>query len=278
MKQYLNILGNALNGDVKENRTGIPTIGYVGDMAKYDLGEGFPILTTKRVPFKSVVAEMLSFLRGYSNVKDFKALGCNVWDANATAPYWAQNPNCKGDGDLGRIYGVQARRWRKGTSEHIDQLKIVVDKLSKGVDDRRLYVSHWNPAELDQMALAPCHVSYQFSLSGNKLHLCLYQRSCDVPLGIPFNVAGYAWLLSVIAHITGHEAGTLTHFMADIHIYQNQIPGVFEQLERDPKDLPKLIINSEIKTLEDLETWVLPEDFKLEGYDPHPVIKFPFAV
>lgn len=278
MKQYLEICNKALNGDVKENRTGVPTIGYIGEMAKYNLSEGFPILTTKKVAFKMIVAEMLSFLRGYCNVKDFQKLGCTVWDANAEADYWLNNDACLGDGDLGRIYGVQARNWIGPTGYEFDQLKLVVDKLSKGIDDRRLIVTHWNPAELNKMALPPCHLLYQFGISGGKLHLSMYQRSCDVPLGVPFNVAGYAWLLSVIAHITGHEAGTFTHFMHDVHIYQNQIPGVIEQLERDTRELPKLWINPEIKTLKDLETWVTTEDFRLEGYNPHPAIKFPFAV
>lgn len=278
MKQYLDICTKALSGDVKENRTGIPTIGYIGEMVKYDLSEGFPVLTTKKVAFKSAVAEMLCFLRGYDNVKDFQNLGCTVWNANAEADYWLNNTACCGDGDLGRIYGVQARGWIGPTGDEIDQLKLVVDKLSKGIDDRRLIVTHWNPGELNEMCLPSCHVLYKFSLSGGKLHLCLYQRSCDVPLGVPFNVVGYSWLLSVIAQITGYKAGTFTHFMDDVHIYQNQIPGIIEQLEREPKELPKLWINPEIKTLEDLETWVTTDDFRLEEYDPHPAIKFPFAV
>lgn len=536
--EYFRLCKEALYGDWKENRTGVRTTGYIGDFVKYDLSKGFPILTTKTVAFKSVVAEMLSFLRGYSNVKDFNKLGCRVWDMNAQADYWASSPYCAEEGDLGKLYGVRWRCWRnwskkksltkeipvsgipelpfkkktpeldfssnnaglvgktfdncgnpytvfkeereekgkhlkyhiffersgfcttvqkqqilrteskiydpylpsicgvacrgvvdrgsfdklysiwhdmihrcygenrdnnkwykdagvkvsdrwlvfenfvkdykllprwelkevfpedysldkdvfisniydvstcrwsskkeqntnssqvpsfkaigpdgnvyfgrgssafseefnlskgmvkqcvqgrykshrgwrfeKSDEEYVytetDQLKEVVAKLKLGIDDRRLIVNAWHPSELNEQVLPCCHLLYQFGLSGGKLHLSLYQRSCDLPLGVPFNVAGYAWLLSVIAHITNHRVGYLNHFMHDIHIYENQIPGVIEQLNRDPKEKPELVINPMIQSLEDLETWVTADDFWLEGYDPHPPIKFPFAV
>ncbi len=280
MKQYLELCKKTMEQGIrKTNRTGIDHIGYTGDMMKFDLADGFPAVTTKRLAFTSVVAEMLGFLRGYSNSNDFEALGCNVWRANADADYWLNNDCCTGeDGDLGRIYGVQARDWMGLDGVALDQLKMVVNDLTKGIDNRREIVTHWNPAEFDEMALPPCHMFYQFGIQGDKLNLSMYQRSCDVPLGIPFNIAGYAWLLSVIAHITGHKVGEFTHFMHDIHIYENQIKNMEIQVEREPYYLPELWINPEIKTLEDLETWVTPSDFILQGYTHHKHINYPFAV
>jgi thymidylate synthase len=279
MKQYLELSQKALDQGVrKTNRTGIDHIGYTGDMMKFNLADGFPAVTTKRLAFKSVVAEMLGFLRGYSSAADFRALGCKVWDANANDnQQWLYNPARTGDDDLGRIYGVQARQWA-GTSGPADQLRAVYDDLRHGIDNRREIVTHWNPGEINQMALPPCHMFYQFGIQGDRLNLSMYQRSCDVPLGIPFNIAGYAWLLSVMARITGHQPGEFTHFMHDIHIYENQIGLMYEQLNRNPLPLPALWINPKIATLEDLETWVTPDDFRLEGYEHHPAIAFPFAV
>ena len=281
MKQYLDLLEKAMGGVRKTNRTGVDHIGYTGDMMQFDLANGFPAVTTKRLAFKSVVGEMLSFLRGYDNVKDFNKLGCKVWDENAEKDYWTSNPNCKGDGDLGRIYGKQAREWVGyggfGSSFLVDQLKMVYDDLLQGIDNRREIVIHWNPGELSLMALPPCHLLYQFGIQGDKLNLSMYQRSCDVPLGIPFNIAGYAWLLSVMAHITGHKVGTFTHFMHDIHIYENQIEFAQKQIVRAPMKLPTLHINPSIKTLEDLETWVTPDDFSLLNYEHHPHIAYPFT-
>lgn len=284
MKQYLELCKRTMEQGIrKTNRTGIDHIGYTGDMMKFDLTKGFPAVTTKRLAFRSVVAEMLGFLRGYDNSNDFEKLGCNVWRANADAPYWKDSSYCSGeDGDLGRIYGVQARDWTgltsKGAWKKVDQLRNVVNDLSQGIDNRREIVTHWNPAEMSGMALPPCHMFYQFGIQGDKLNLSMYQRSCDVPLGIPFNIAGYAWLLSVIAHITGLKVGEFTHFMHDIHIYENQIPNMKIQVERAPLDLPFLWIHPEIKTLEDLETWVSPEHFSLISYQHHDHINYPFAV
>lgn len=279
MRQYLDIARKALNGTRKQNRTGVDTVGYIGDMCRYDLRDGFPIVTTKHLAFRSCIAEMLCFLRGEDNAAAFRKAGCNVWDANANEnPAWLVNPYRRGPDDLGRIYGVQARHWRASSGPDVDQLQQVVDKLMAGVDDRRLIVSHWNPGELDQMALPPCHLMYQFGIEGNVLHLSMYQRSCDVPLGVPFNITGYAWLLSVIAHVTGYEAGVLTHFMHDIHVYENQIELLHEQLAREPRSLPKLVIDPEIETFQDLEDWADARAFVLEGYNPHGPIKYPFTV
>lgn len=284
MKQYLELCRKALDGTMKPNRTGIPTVGYFGDMVKYNLRDGFPAVTTKKLAFRSAVAEMLGFLRGYSNARDFERLGCNVWTANANEnEQWLNNLYRRGDGDLGRIYGVQARNWaspshRRGFTVRVDQLRSVYDDLCAGIDNRREIVTHWNPGELHEMALPPCHMFYQFNLDGDVLNMSMYQRSCDLPLGVPFNIAGYAWLLQVMARITGHKAGTFTHMMGDIHVYENQIELLKGQLMRDPYKLPHMDINPKIKTIEDLETWVTPQDFILRYYQHHPAIKYPFAL
>ena len=276
MNKYLTLIENCLiDGLEKTNRTGTNHIGYHGDMRKYNLKDGFPLLTTKEMNYRSIFAEMLSFLRGYDNAGDFRNLGTKVWDANANKnEHWLSSPHRKGVDDLGRVYGVQARGWGGG----IDQLKKCVEDLSKGIDNRREIVTHWNPSEMARMALPPCHLLYQFGIQGDTLNLSMYQRSCDVPLGIPFNIAGYAWLLSVIAHITKLKVGVFTHFMHDIHIYKNQVELANEQLTRKPLALPELIINAQIKTLEDLETWVTVDDFEIVHYQSHEAIKYPFAL
>ena len=279
MQQYLDLCRKALSGLKKENRTGTDHIGYHGDMMKFDLADGFPAVTTKKLTVKSVFGEMLGFMRGLDNAASFRELGCNVWNANANDdPIWLANPHRKGTDDLGRIYGVQARRWLGTDGYPIDQLKSVIDRILARKDDRRLIVTHWNPAELDRMALPPCHMFYQFGIQGGHLNLTLYQRSCDVPLGIPFNIAGYSWLLSVVSQITGLIPGHFTHFLHDIHIYENQVEPLKEQLTRTPHPLPTLSINPDIKTLEDLETWVTPDDFTLDNYQHDPYIAFPFSV
>ena len=281
MKQYLELCQKVLDQGIrKTNRTGIDHFGYTGDMMKFDLADGFPAVTTKKLAFKSVVAEMLGFLRGYDNAADFRVLGCKVWDANANEnEQWLNSSHRIGNDDLGRIYGVQARRWRNGAiNPPIDQLRMVYEDLKAGIDNRREIVTHWNPGEMNMMALPPCHMFYQFGIQGDKLNLSMYQRSCDVPLGIPFNIAGYAWLLSVMARITGLKVGEFTHFMHDIHIYDNQIDDMRVQVNRDPYKLPRLWINADIKTLEDLETWVTPNDFRLLDYQHHAHIKYAFAV
>lgn len=279
MKQYISLCKKVLEkGLRKTNRTGIDHFGYTGDMMQFDLSEGFPAVTTKKLAFKAVVAEMLGFLRGYDNATDFRKLGCKVWDANANEnPTWLKNSYRRGEDDLGSIYGVQSRRWPT-PGGCIDQLKNVYEDLKAGIDNRREIVTHWNPGELYRMALPPCHMFYQFGIQGDTLNLSMYQRSCDVPLGIPFNIAGYAWLLSVMAQITHLKPGIFTHFMHDIHIYENQIDLMYDQIVRKPKNLPTLQMSDQIETLEDLETWVTVEDFGLVDYEHHPPIAFPFAV
>ena len=280
MNQYLDLMFKCINyGLSKPNRTGVNHIGYQGDMCKYNLAEGFPVVTTKELNTKAVFAEMLGFLRGYDNAGDFRNLGCNVWNANANDnKQWLENENRKGVDDLGGIYGVQARKWGAKNGLKIDQLRKVINHLLLNIDDRREIVSHWNVGELNSMALPPCHLLYQFGIQGDKLNLTMYQRSCDVPLGVPFNIAGYSWLLSVIAHITGHKVGTFNHMMHDIHIYENQLDLCKQQLLRVPHKLPTLVINPDIKTLADLESWVTVDDFELKNYVHDARINYPFTV
>lgn len=283
MRNYLELVHDILtNGELTENRTGVQTQTIYGVMLKFDLGQGFPILTTRQVNWKSVFAEMLGFLKGADNNAEFEKLGTKVWAANSEADYWTSNPHYRGPGDLGRIYGVQARDWRSFNSQTkeacaIDQLRLVVDLLNKRQDNRRLIVTHWNPGELDQMALPPCHVLYQFNLANKRLHLSLYQRSCDVPLGLAFNVPGYAWLLSVIAHITGLQPGTFTHFINNAHIYENQIETARLHVQRQPGPLPRLWVDPSIKTLADLEQADL-SNFELIDYQPQSPLNYPFTV
>lgn len=280
-QQYLQLIRNILEfGTVKHNeRTGKDCHFYHGELLKFDLSSGdFPVLTTKKMAVKSMIGELLGFIRGVDNAKDFRDLKCNFWNANANDTVgWLENPNRKGEDDLGRIYGVQAREWRAHDGSTVDQLKNVVDKLSKGEDDRRLIVTHWNPGEIDLQALPPCHMFYQFGVRDGHLDLFMYQRSCDVPLGVPMNIASYALLLRLIAQITGLKPGVFSHMLWNIHIYEDQMPDVGQQLEREPYDPPQLWINPEIKTLEDLETWVTPNDFKLENYKYHEAIKYAFS-
>ena len=287
MKQYQDLLRKTiLEGKVKHNRTGINTIGIIGAHMQFDLKQGFPVVTIKKTYWKAAVSEMLAFLRGYSNAADFRALGCKVWDQNANEnKTWLENPNRKGEDDLGRIYGVQARNWMPPQDynsdlsiQPIDQLKKVYEDLKNGIDNRREIVTHWNPGEMDKMALPPCHLLYQFGIQDNELHLSMYQRSCDMALGVPFNIVGYSWLLTVMAQITNHKVGTLNHFLHDVHIYENHLDGVKEMLTRTPMQLPTLYMNGNIKTLEDLETWVTIDDFELLNYKSHDAIKLDMAV
>lgn len=281
---YLDLVVELLeSGEWQSNRTGIDTLYKIGVYWEIDMADGFPLLTTKKMPWKAAFAEQLGFLRGYSSAADFRRLGCRVWDANANRnPQWLRNPNRQGEDDLGRIYGVQGRRWAAPDESIVDQLWNVYLSLLKGVDDRRLVVTHWNPGELNQMALPPCHMMYTFSLRENNevLDLFLYVRSNDVGLGMPFNVAQYAFLLHAMAKISGRKPGRLLYFAQNAHIYKNHIEALEEQLLRTPKRPPDLVLAEECNSLDFLVETEKPisEWCQIEHYDPHPAIKMEMAV
>jgi len=274
MQQYLEALQFITdNGVEKENRTGVKTRAVFGLPMRFDLGKGFPAVTTKKLAFKAVKAELLWFLKGSDDVKELQAMGCHIWDANAEAPFW--KPRAKFDGDLGRVYGVQWRRWKSSyTDQPIDQIAKVIEMLKKDPTDRRLIVSAWNPAELDMMALPPCHMIFQFFAAQGKLSLHMYQRSCDMFLGVPFNIASYSLLLSMVAQAVGMEPWEFVHTLGDAHIYYNHFEQVREQLSRQPLPLPKLWLNPEIKNIDDFKM----DDIKLIDYQSHPPIKAEMAV
>ncbi len=274
MKQYLDALRQIMEKGVdKPNRTGIDTRALFGMQMRYDLSRGFPIVTTKKVSFNSVKAELLWFLMGSSDVKELQKIGCHIWDANAEADYW--KPKARFEGDLGRVYGVQWRKWKSPYSdEPIDQIKEAIKEIKNNPQNRRIVVSAWNPAELDKMALPPCHMFFQFFVANQKLSLQMYQRSCDMFLGVPFNISSYSLLLAMISQVTGLEPGEFVHTLGDAHIYHNHFEQVKTQLERQPLSLPKLWLNPEVKDIDDFKM----EDIKLIDYQHHEAIKAPMAV
>lgn len=295
MKQYLDLLQDILdNGQLESNRTGIDTLTLPGAMLKFDLREGFPAVTTKKLAWKAVVGELIGFLRGSTSLAEFKALGCNVWDANVNAPKWAeyQVDNEFPPDYMGRIYGAQWRDWLgyepysydRGTPIHVDQIAVALDQVRNNPQSRRIIVNAWNAAEIDQAALPPCHVLFQLlPRSDGTLHMTMYQRSCDMFLGVPFNIASYALLLELFAAWTGRKAATLTMFLADAHIYVNHIDQVKEQLSREPFPLPKLDLCemdpcSDTLGLTTLLKDLRPEGVKLVNYKHHDAIKAEMAV
>ena len=258
MKQYQDLLRHILaTGREKGDRTGTGTISTFGYQMRFDLREGFPLLTTKKLHLKSIIYELLWFLRGDTNVHYLQEHGVRIWNE------WARE-----DGDLGPIYGYQWRSWPDYHGGHIDQIQQIIDQLRRDPDSRRMLVSAWNVAQLDQMALAPCHCLMQFYVAEGRLSLQLYQRSADVFLGVPFNIASYALLLMMIAQVTGLEVGDFVHTFGDVHIYRDHLEQVELQLERTPKALPQMKLNPQIRQLEDFTY----EDFELIGYDPYPHI------
>lgn len=258
MKQYQDLLRHILaTGREKGDRTGTGTISTFGYQMRFDLREGFPLLTTKKLHLKSIIYELLWFLRGDTNVQYLQEHGVRIWNE------WARE-----DGDLGPIYGYQWRSWPDYHGGHIDQIQQIIDQLRRDPDSRRMLVSAWNVAQLDQMALAPCHCLMQFYVAEGRLSLQLYQRSADVFLGVPFNIASYALLLMMIAQVTGLEVGDFVHTFGDVHIYRDHLEQVELQLERTPKALPQMKLNPQIRQLEDFTY----EDFELIGYDPYPHI------
>ncbi len=259
MKQYLSLLERILaEGAKKEDRTGTGTISVFGHQMRFDLAEGFPMVTTKKLHLKSIIHELLWFIAGDTNVKYLQDNGVRIWNE------WADE-----NGDLGHIYGYQWRSWPDYRGGHIDQLSEVIETIRKNPDSRRMIVSAWNVADLPNMKLPPCHAFFQFYVADGKLSLQLYQRSADVFLGVPFNIASYALLLQMVAHVTGLQAGEFVHTLGDAHIYLNHLEQAKTQLERTPFALPTMQINPEKKSIFDFEF----SDFELINYQSHPHIK-----
>lgn len=265
MKEYLNLLKLVMeNGAERSDRTGVGTIGVFGAQARFDLRESFPLLTTKKLHTRSIIYELLWFLRGDTNIKYLNDNRVTIWDE------WADK-----DGNLGRVYGAQWRDWRTPDGGKIDQIENLVEGIKKDPFGRRHIVCAWNPGELGKMALPPCHAMFQFYVSHNGGLSCqLYQRSADLFLGVPFNIASYAMLTMMVAQVCNLKPREFIHTFGDLHIYKNHFNQVREQLSREPRRLPTLKLNPDRKRLEDF----VFEDFSLEGYDPHPTIKAPIAV
>ena len=264
MNQYLTLLEYVKqNGQKKEDRTGTGTMSVFGYQMRFNLNESFPLLTTKKVHLKSVIYELLWFLSGDTNIKFLKDNGVSIWDE------WADE-----NGNLGPVYGHQWRSWPTSEGKEIDQISNLINQIKKTPDSRRLIVSAWNVGEINKMKLPPCHCFFQFYVADGRLSCQLYQRSADIFLGVPFNIASYALLTQMIAHVCGLECGEFIHTFGDAHIYANHIDQVNEQLRRKPKKLPQIKINPSVKNIFDFKY----EDFSLEGYDPYPLIKAPVAV
>ena len=259
MKQYIELLQHVMeHGTLKSDRTGTGTKSVFGYQMRFNLEDGFPLLTTKKLHLKSIIHELLWFLKGDTNVKYLQENGVRIWDEWADA-----------DGNLGHIYGYQWRSWPTYDGGFIDQISEAVETIKHNPDSRRIIVSAWNVADLDKMNLPPCHAFFQFYVADGRLSLQLYQRSADIFLGVPFNIASYALLLQMMAQVTGLKAGDFVHTLGDAHIYTNHFEQVREQLQREPRPLPVMKLNPEIKNIFDFRY----EDFTLEGYNPHPHIK-----
>lgn len=264
MKQYLDLLSHIMEyGTPKSDRTGTGTRSVFGYQMRFDLSEGFPMLTTKKLHLKSIIHELLWFLKGDTNVKYLQDNGVRIWNEWADA-----------DGELGHIYGYQWRSWPDYEGGFVDQISEVIETLKTNPDSRRIIVSAWNVADLKNMNLPPCHAFFQFYVADGKLSLQLYQRSADTFLGVPFNIASYALLLLMVAQVTGLQPGDFVHTLGDAHIYNNHFEQVREQLSREPRPLPRMVINPEVKSIFDFTY----DDFKLEDYDPLPHIKAEVSV
>lgn len=259
MKQYLSLLERVLaEGVKKEDRTGTGTLSVFGHQMRFDMSEGFPLLTTKKTHLKSIIYELLWFLKGDTNAKYLQDHGVRIWNE------WADS-----NGDLGHIYGYQWRSWPDYKGGAIDQISEALHAIKHNPDSRRIIVSAWNVGDLENMNLPPCHAFFQFYVSNGKLSLQLYQRSADIFLGVPFNIASYALLLQMMAQVTGLQAGDFVHTLGDAHIYSNHLEQVKLQLTREPRKLPRMMLNPEVDSIFDFKF----EDFELVGYDPHPHIK-----
>lgn len=264
MQQYLDLMRHVLeHGTKKEDRTGTGTISVFGYQSRYCLGDGFPLITTKKLHLKSIIYELLWFLRGDTNIKFLKEHGVTIWDEWADA-----------DGNLGPVYGSQWRSWPLPDGGSVDQISQVLDQIRNNPDSRRIIVSAWNVGEINNMALPPCHAFFQFYVADDRLSCQLYQRSADIFLGVPFNIASYALLTMMMAQVTGLQAGDFIHTLGDAHLYLNHIEQAKAQLSRAPRSLPTMALNPDRKSIFDFEF----EDFRLSNYDPHPHIKAPVAV
>ena len=264
MKQYLELLNHILeHGSEKKDRTGTGTISAFGSQMRFDLSRGFPLLTTKKIYTKAVIYELLWLLRGDTNIKFLKDNGVTIWDEWADAK-----------GELGPVYGAQWRAWKRPDGTTVDQIAQAIEMIKKTPDSRRIIVSAWNVGEIEKMALPPCHTFFQFYVLNGKLSCQLYQRSADVFLGVPFNIASYALLTAMMAQVTDLEPGEFVHTFGDVHIYLNHMEQVKFQLSREPRSLPGMVLNPKVESIFDFKY----EDFTLEHYDPHPAIKAPVAV
>ncbi len=264
MQQYLDLMRHVLeHGNKKQDRTGTGTVSVFGYQMRFDLAQGFPLLTTKKVHLKSIIHELLWFLQGSTNIKYLKDNGVSIWDEWADA-----------NGNLGPVYGYQWRNWPKPDGTHIDQITQVVNMIKNNPDSRRLIVSAWNVADVDQMKLPPCHAFFQFYVADGRLSCQLYQRSADIFLGVPFNIASYALLTMMVAQVCGLKLGDFVHTLGDAHLYSNHLEQTREQLSRPTRSLPTMRINPEVKDIFAFKF----EDFTLENYDPHPPIKAVVAV
>ena len=281
MKQYLDALKNVLeNGIDRKDRTGTGTRAVFGMQMRFDMKDGFPAITTKKLAWNSVASELLWFIEGSGDERRLAEIlhgtkdksKKTIWTENAEAAYW--RPKAKFQGDLGRVYGVQWRKWKNPEGKEIDQLANAIKLIKEQPYSRRVIVTAWNPGELEQMALPPCHAFFQFFAANNELSLQMYQRSCDMFLGVPFNIASYSLLLHMVAQVADLKAGEFIHTLGDAHIYHNHFEQVKEQLKRKPLPLPKLWLNKKIKNIDKFTM----EDIKLENYQCHPPIKAPMAV
>ena len=281
MKQYLDALKYILEDGVdRHDRTGIGTRAVFGMQLRFNMEDGFPAVTTKKLQWKSVASELLWFIQGSDDERRLAEIlygtkdvsKRTIWTANAQADYW--KPKAKFEGDLGRIYGVQWRKWKSPNGKEIDQLAEAIRLIKENPTSRRIIVNAWNPGELQEMALPPCHAFFQFFVANNKLSLMMYQRSCDMFLGVPFNIASYSLLLHMVAQVTNLKPADFVHVLADTHVYHNHFEQVKEQLTRKPFTLPKLWLNPSIKNIDDFTM----EDIKLENYQFHPQIKAEMAV
>lgn len=264
MQQYLDLMRHVLeHGVKKEDRTGTGTVSVFGYQSRYDLQQGFPLVTTKKLHLRSILHELLWFLRGDTNTRYLKDNGVSIWDE------WADE-----NGNLGPVYGAQWRSWPAASGQSIDQISQIIDQIKNNPDSRRIIVSAWNVGEIENMALPPCHAFFQFYVAEGKLSCQLYQRSADIFLGVPFNIASYALLTMMVAQVTGLEVGDFVHTLGDAHLYQNHLTQTQEQLSRTPRNLPTMTLNPQRNSIFDF----VFDDFALTDYDPHPHIKAPVAV